>query len=116
MRWSTRNCLDLPPRKPPDNDLDDSLGTDNAVNMEVERGERIMAQKSDKSQDTSTSLVINTFLLQKKTGAIAMNLRTGHCRDGSLLLGAGNSQIKNLEDVTEKVQWEPPFVRNLKQE
>ena len=75
-----------------------------------------MAPKSDKSQDTSTSLVTNTFSLQKKTGAIAMNLRTGHCRSGLLLLGAGNSLIKNLEAITEKVQWEPPFIRNLKQE
>ena len=84
--------------------------------MEVERGERIMAQKSDKSQDTSTSLVTNTFPLQKKTGAIAMNLRTGPCRNGSPLLLASNSLIKNLEDITKKVQWEPPFVRKLKQE
>ena len=39
MRWNMRNCLDLPPRKPPDNGLDDTLGTGKAVNMEVERGE-----------------------------------------------------------------------------
>ena len=116
LRGNLRNCLDLPPRKPPDNDLDDSLGTGKAVNMEVERGERIMAQKSDKSQNTSTSLVTNTFLLKKKTGVIAMNLRTGECRNGTLLRGEGHSQIRNLEDVTEKVKWEPPFVRKLKQE
>ena len=109
-----RDCIDLPPRKPPDNDLDDSLGRDKAVNMEVERGERIVAPESDKSQDTSTSLATNTFLLQKNTGGIAMNRKTGACRNVSLQLGAGNSQIK--EDVTKKVQWEPPFVRKLKQE
>ena len=38
MRWNMRNCLDLPPRKPPDNGLDDTVGTGKAVNMEVERG------------------------------------------------------------------------------
>ena len=36
MQWSTRNCIDLPPRKLPDNDVDGSLGTGKAVNMEVE--------------------------------------------------------------------------------
>ena len=114
MRGNMRTFLEPPSRKPPDNDLDDSLGRDKAVNMEVERGERIVALESDKSQDTSTSLATNTFLLQKKTGGIAMNRKTGACRNVSLQPGAGNSKIK--EDVTKKVQWEPPFARKSKQE
>ena len=111
-----RNCRVVSPRKQPDNVVDDIPGTGKVVNMWVERGERIMAQKSDKSQNTSTSLVTNTVLLKEKAASIDMDFRTGECRNGSLLQGSGNSQIKTLEDVTEKVQWEPPSVRNLKQE
>ena len=111
-----RNCLVVSPRKPPDNALNDIPGTGKVVNMWVERGERTMAQKLDKSQNTSTSLVTNTVLLKEKAASSDMDWRTGECRNGSLLQGAGNSQIKTLEDVTEKVQWEPPLVRNSKQE
>ena len=114
--WNMRNCLVVSPRKPPDNALNDIPGTGKVVNMWVERGERTMAQKLDKSQNTSTSLVTNTVLLKEKAASSEMDWRTGECRNGSLLQGSGNSQIKTLEDVTEKVQWEPPSVRNLKQE
>ena len=90
--------------------------------MELESGERIRAQKSNKSQDASTSLVSNTFLRntsensKKKSETVTMNQSASECRNSSLLLVADNSQSSNLGEVTEKVQWEPPCGRNLKQE
>ena len=122
MQWKVRNFPDPPPCKPPDTDQVDSLGIGQAVNIELESGERIMAQKSNKSQDTSTSLVLNTWLRntseysKKKSEAVTMNQSASECRNSSLLLVADNSQSRSPGEVTEKVQWEPPCGRNLKQE
>ena len=114
------NIPDRPARKPPDKAEKDSDKTWKAVTMEVEIGERIWAQKSKSSKDTSTSLHSTAYLITspdysgKQPGAVAIDKTTGERGGSSVLLAASNSQFCKLRKDTEKVHWEPPDRQNMR--
>ena len=120
MQLGLNDTLDLPARKPPDKVEKDSVKTGKAVTMEVEIGERIWAQKSESSKDTSTLLNSTTYLLsssddesEKKPGAVAIKT-TGERGGRSVFLVTSKSQSCELREDTEKIHWEPPDRQNMR--
>ena len=84
-------------------------------------GERIRANKSKSSKDTSTPLTSSTWKLNssedsgKKPEAIAIN-KTDERVGSSVLIVTSNSNDCKLREDTEKVHWEPPYGQNMTQE
>ena len=111
MQLGLNNTWDRPGRKPPDKVGKDSM---KAVTMEEGRGERIWAQKSETSKDTSTLLNSTTYLLtssddnEKKPGLAAIDKTTVERGGSSFLL------VKKIEEDTEKIHWEPPDRQNMR--